>query len=386
MFTSTSSPPNVSIAVGDEPPRAVPVGDVVGVGDGLAARGPDLVDDVAVPDRRSAPVPSRATPRSLTTTCAPSRANASACSRPMPRPAPVMMTTRPRHNTVGTLPACSSGSPCSRPTRRSAWSSSRARSRSAVSRRCTSPSTRTSRRVAARRRPPATPSSREEYKRTLDPFVALGDGGRGHRTSRRRHGHLPRRAARADRDGQGGRHARPAVGRAVRVRHRLRLERGRSRAPRRRDARAAATARASTCSRCGRCGATTSASSTASTSTSRRRGRGRSRRVPGGPPVLIGGAAGPKLFAHIAEYADGWIPIGGAGVREALPELQRACEARGRDPADAADRARSARFPTPGRSSTTRRSVSPRSCCASRAAIATRCCPRLDRYAELVGS
>ncbi len=51
-----------------------------------------------------------------------------------------------------------------------------------------------------------------------------------------------------------------------------------------------------------------------------------------GPPVLIGGAAGPKLFAHIAEYADGWIPIGGRGVRAALPELQRACEERGRDP------------------------------------------------------
>jgi probable F420-dependent oxidoreductase len=49
-------------------------------------------------------------------------------------------------------------------------------------------------------------------------------------------------------------------------------------------------------------------------------------------PVLIGGAAGPKMFAHIAEYADGWIPIGGAGVREALPALQRACEERGRDP------------------------------------------------------
>jgi probable F420-dependent oxidoreductase len=49
-------------------------------------------------------------------------------------------------------------------------------------------------------------------------------------------------------------------------------------------------------------------------------------------PVLIGGAAGPKMFAHIAEYADGWIPIGGAGVREALPELQRACTERGRDP------------------------------------------------------
>ncbi len=52
-----------------------------------------------------------------------------------------------------------------------------------------------------------------------------------------------------------------------------------------------------------------------------------------GPPVLIGGAAGPKLFAHVAEYADGWIPIGGAGVKAALVELARACEARDRDPA-----------------------------------------------------
>src|SRR5262245_34821430 len=40
-------------------------------------------------------LPSRSTPRSLTTTCAPSAANASACARPRPRPAPVMMTTRP---------------------------------------------------------------------------------------------------------------------------------------------------------------------------------------------------------------------------------------------------------------------------------------------------
>ncbi|MGZ6977993.1 MAG: LLM class F420-dependent oxidoreductase [Acidimicrobiia bacterium] len=52
----------------------------------------------------------------------------------------------------------------------------------------------------------------------------------------------------------------------------------------------------------------------------------------GGPPVLIGGAAGPKLFAHIAEYADGWIPIGGRGIRAALPELHEACESVGRDP------------------------------------------------------
>jgi probable F420-dependent oxidoreductase len=51
------------------------------------------------------------------------------------------------------------------------------------------------------------------------------------------------------------------------------------------------------------------------------------------PPVLIGGAAGPTLFAHVAEYADGWIPIGGGGLKTALPELFRAVEDRGRDPA-----------------------------------------------------
>jgi alkanesulfonate monooxygenase SsuD/methylene tetrahydromethanopterin reductase-like flavin-dependent oxidoreductase (luciferase family) len=49
------------------------------------------------------------------------------------------------------------------------------------------------------------------------------------------------------------------------------------------------------------------------------------------PPVLLGGAPGPTLFAHIAEYADGWIPVGGAGLQTALVELRRAVEARGRD-------------------------------------------------------
>ena len=51
------------------------------------------------------------------------------------------------------------------------------------------------------------------------------------------------------------------------------------------------------------------------------------------PPVLVGGAPGPKLFAHVAEYGDGWIPIGGAGVAKALPDLQRAVAEAGRDPA-----------------------------------------------------
>ncbi|TDD83227.1 LLM class F420-dependent oxidoreductase [Actinomadura darangshiensis] len=48
-------------------------------------------------------------------------------------------------------------------------------------------------------------------------------------------------------------------------------------------------------------------------------------------PVLLGGAPGPTLFAHIAEYGDGWLPIGGAGIREALPGLRRACADAGRD-------------------------------------------------------
>ncbi len=51
------------------------------------------------------------------------------------------------------------------------------------------------------------------------------------------------------------------------------------------------------------------------------------------PRILIGGGAGPKLFDHIAEYADGWMPIGGAGLQEALPRLQAALAARDRDPA-----------------------------------------------------
>ena len=51
------------------------------------------------------------------------------------------------------------------------------------------------------------------------------------------------------------------------------------------------------------------------------------------PPVLIGGFGGPKLFAHIAEYADGWYAMGLANLERMLPDLHRAMEAAGRDPA-----------------------------------------------------
>jgi len=51
-----------------------------------------------------------------------------------------------------------------------------------------------------------------------------------------------------------------------------------------------------------------------------------------GPRTLIGGAAGPRLFSHIAEYADGWLPIGGRGLTDSLPVLRAAWAGAGRDP------------------------------------------------------
>ncbi|MFJ9851260.1 TIGR03619 family F420-dependent LLM class oxidoreductase [Streptomyces sp. NPDC101150] len=50
----------------------------------------------------------------------------------------------------------------------------------------------------------------------------------------------------------------------------------------------------------------------------------------GAPRTLIGGAAGPKLFGHIAEYADGWLPIGGRGLTESVPALRQAWAEAGR--------------------------------------------------------
>jgi probable F420-dependent oxidoreductase len=49
-------------------------------------------------------------------------------------------------------------------------------------------------------------------------------------------------------------------------------------------------------------------------------------------PTLVGGGATEKVFAAIAEYADGWMPIGGSGLAAALPALRRAVEERDRDP------------------------------------------------------
>ena len=49
----------------------------------------------------------------------------------------------------------------------------------------------------------------------------------------------------------------------------------------------------------------------------------------GGPPIWIG-ANSKWVFDRVAEYADGWMPIGGMGSG-AMESLQQACAARGRD-------------------------------------------------------
>ncbi|ARP71679.1 LLM class F420-dependent oxidoreductase [Streptomyces pluripotens] len=67
-----------------------------------------------------------------------------------------------------------------------------------------------------------------------------------------------------------------------------------------------------------------------------------------GPRTLVGGAAGPGLFAHIAGYADGWLPIGGRGLSESLPVLRSVWADAGRDPA-ALQVVPYAVHPTPGK-------------------------------------
>ncbi|MBW3659135.1 MAG: LLM class F420-dependent oxidoreductase [Actinobacteria bacterium] len=50
------------------------------------------------------------------------------------------------------------------------------------------------------------------------------------------------------------------------------------------------------------------------------------------PPVLLGAALGPKAKAALVEHCDGWMPIGGRGLKERIPEVRAALEEAGRDP------------------------------------------------------
>ncbi len=51
------------------------------------------------------------------------------------------------------------------------------------------------------------------------------------------------------------------------------------------------------------------------------------------PPIMMGGAAGPKTAAHVAEFCDGWMPLGGLYDFEGgMVHISDACKNIGRDP------------------------------------------------------
>ncbi len=49
-------------------------------------------------------------------------------------------------------------------------------------------------------------------------------------------------------------------------------------------------------------------------------------------PVLVGGAASERTFAHVAEFGQGWIPMGARGLSDGVTRLREAVAAAGRDP------------------------------------------------------
>jgi probable F420-dependent oxidoreductase len=54
---------------------------------------------------------------------------------------------------------------------------------------------------------------------------------------------------------------------------------------------------------------------------------------PLGPPIHLGGGAGPRVLGEVAAWADGWLPISArSSLRSRLDLLSGACERAGRDP------------------------------------------------------
>ena len=129
----------------------------------------------------------------------------------------------------------------------------------------------------------------------------------GDQEAQGRHRHPAGAAARADRDGQGDRQPRPALGRPLHLRHRRRLERGRdeqSRRPVRRplqpDGRLRAGHEGDVDQGRGR-------PITASSRSSIRSGRGPSRTQKPHPPIILGGESDHTL-RRVVDYCDGWFP------------------------------------------------------------------------------
>ncbi len=52
--------------------------------------------------------------------------------------------------------------------------------------------------------------------------------------------------------------------------------------------------------------------------------------------TLVGGGATDAVFGAVADYGEGWLPVGGSGLAEAIPRLRAQVERRGRDPEEVA--------------------------------------------------
>jgi probable F420-dependent oxidoreductase len=53
------------------------------------------------------------------------------------------------------------------------------------------------------------------------------------------------------------------------------------------------------------------------------------------PPIVMGGGAGPKMYAAIAEFAAGWAPLGRIqNLAQSVEEMREAVAAAGRDPGE----------------------------------------------------
>ena len=50
-------------------------------------------------------------------------------------------------------------------------------------------------------------------------------------------------------------------------------------------------------------------------------------------PVLVGGAPTDRVFEHVIEFGQGWIPVGGHGLADGVDRLRERAAGRGRDPA-----------------------------------------------------
>jgi probable F420-dependent oxidoreductase len=49
--------------------------------------------------------------------------------------------------------------------------------------------------------------------------------------------------------------------------------------------------------------------------------------------ILVGGGATDSVFTAVVTFADGWLPVGGGGLTQAIPRLHARAEEVGRDPA-----------------------------------------------------